>query len=198
MIVYPVRHAGRRQNIKSEILALGTVNIGVAVEPPQTNPARNVGNEAGSGFGEVVAEPKRDAVIKILRSANDRLDHESRVDLVITLKPAVPLDDAPPPARCEKLRGNLIAVGVANDSYEVGGLGCDFKVRRVDDIGRLESRRNLIGAPETGGRGGGQSQRKSNNAQKLHGKSGNDIARAFNCNLSDERSDVPGQSAGPA
>src|SRR5205085_10146121 len=115
MVVHLVGNAGRRQDVEGEVLSLRAEIIRMAVEPAKTDSARNVGNKTRPRLGEVVTKPDRDAVIEILRPADDRFDHKKRVNLVVTLEPAVALDDAPAPARGEELSSDFVAVGVADD-----------------------------------------------------------------------------------
>src|SRR5205814_9899545 len=98
MVIHFVGDAGRGQNVEREILSLLAVNIGVAVEPAQTDSAGNVEHPARPGFGEVVTEAERDAVIKIPGAARERLGQEGGVNLIVTLDPTVALDAAPAPA----------------------------------------------------------------------------------------------------
>src|SRR3954468_22939355 len=119
MVVDLIGNPGCGENIEGEILALRIIEAGVAVDPAEADTARNIRHESRAGLGEVVTKSERDAVVKVLRAAGDRLDHEDRVDLVIALEPAVALDASPAPAGREKLGGDLVAVWVPDNPHHV-------------------------------------------------------------------------------
>src|SRR5260370_38553840 len=82
-----VGHADARQNVERKILALRPTHVRMTVDPTETEPARNVGNESPVRPDKIVTAAEIHPEVMIFHAANNQLGHELETTLLISVDP---------------------------------------------------------------------------------------------------------------
>src|SRR5262249_15005751 len=129
-----VRHPDAGQNIESEILSLCAGNSRVAVDPTQTESARNVWNEPPVRPDEIVTAAEIDAEIMIFDASKNWLRHHRQTKLIVAAGPAVCVVHSPANPSGDKLRPDLVAVRITEHSEQISRLNRNFESRRIERL----------------------------------------------------------------
>src|SRR5262249_27698773 len=127
-----VGDADAGQNIESEILSLCAGNSRMAVDPAQTESARDVRNESPVRPDEIVTAAEIDAEIMIFDAAKNRLGHQRQTKLIVTAGPVVGVVHPPANPPGDKLRPDLVAIWITEHPEQISRLNCNFKSRRIE------------------------------------------------------------------
>ena len=88
----------------------------MAVDPAQTDTARNIGNEPTVRLDEVVTQTKIQAELMVFDATENRLGHGGEVKLIVTPQPTVTLPYTPADACRQELRADFITMRAINET----------------------------------------------------------------------------------
>src|SRR6266566_4326002 len=135
MVIHFIRNARRRQNVEGEILRLCARNARMAVDPTQTQAHRNVRDESSSWSDEVITRTEVEPEIMIFDAAKNGLSHRADIKLIVAAEPTVCVYSAPPHPRGQKLRADLVAVWIAENSEQISGFDRHLDPRQIKHTG---------------------------------------------------------------
>ena len=157
LLVHLVGNAGGGKNIECKILALSAGNIGVTVDPAETETARAIRNDPAARLNEIISHPEVQAKVMVLDPLQDWLRYGADVKLVVTTQPTSAVDHAPAHPPGHELRRDLVIARRIEYAKEI------TRFHRKLEPRRIERRRILIRAPFPGER-----SRTCQNKQRHH------------------------------
>ncbi len=114
-----VGHADAGQNVERKILALRPTHVRMTVDPTETEPARNVGNESPVRPDKIVTAAEIHPEVMIFHAANNRLGHERETKLIIAAGPTVAVIHTPADSTGNKFGPDLVTVRISEDAEQV-------------------------------------------------------------------------------
>src|ERR1051326_2309926 len=104
----------------------------MTVDPTESETAGKVGDESPIRPDKIVTAAEVHAEVMIFYAANDRLGHERETELIVTARPIVGVVYAPANSGGDKLRRDLVAVGISKNAKQVTGLHGNFPAWRIE------------------------------------------------------------------
>src|SRR4029453_18890461 len=104
----------------------------MAVDPTQTEPARDVGNKAATWPNKIVTHAKVQSEIVVLNPLENRFGEGADVKLIVTAQPTITLYHAPADARRNKFCADLIIARGIDDAEQISGLERQLKPVRIE------------------------------------------------------------------